>query len=248
MPTFIALALHGAALAAQTGRVDEDSGAILVGVVRSLLHGQALPNAFVSLESLRSSNTAARAFARSDSAGHYQIRVPAGGEYLLQAQAMVVEAGGKVRVPVHLRGHDTARIDLFIPPLEFDLARREAQLDELSKARTRWAERGPDAYRVNIHWECFCLGGGAGDWALEVQPETTLVLRRPKYGGDRPPAAKVERLFEWLETELRDPGRTVEVRYDSRLGYPTHIDTDTVFLLTDMWTKVEVLGLRAIPR
>jgi hypothetical protein len=62
------------------------------------------------------------------------------------------------------------------------------------------------------------LGGGAGDWALEVQPETTLVLRRPKYGGDRPPAAKVERLFEWLETELRDPGRTVEVRYDTRLG------------------------------
>jgi hypothetical protein len=174
------------------------------------------------------------------------MRVPDAGEYVLLARATVVEAGGKVRMPVYFRGGDTVRIDLFLPPLGFDAAKRQAQLDELASNHARWLEHGPDAYRVSMKWECFCLDGSVGEWMLETRPETTIVLRRPSRSGAPPPVASVEALFGWLETELRDLRREVDVRYDSALGYPTHVHTDTVSLLTDMWTRVEIRSLKSI--
>jgi hypothetical protein len=97
-----------------------------------------------------------------------------------------------------------------------------------------------------MKWECFCLDGSVGEWMLETRPETTIVLRRPSRSGAPPPVASVEALFGWLETELRDPRREVDVRCDSALGYPTHVHTDTVSLLTDMWTRVEIRSLKSI--
>lgn len=241
----LALVLHGGTLAAQTTRVDDDTAAVLVGTVRSWLGGRPIGNAYISLESVRSSTGSRSTGVQSDSTGQFVLRSPVGGEYLLLARAMSVEAGGKVRMPVHLGVGDTVRIDLFLPPYDFDPARRQAQLDELAQAHDRWREHGPDAYRASVTWECFCLGLGVGEWMLQVKPETTLVLRRPKDGGDRPPVANIEALFEWLEKEMRDPRRRVEVRYDNRLGYPTDIDTDTVSFLTDMWTKVVVRGVKS---
>lgn len=165
---------------------------------------------------------------------------------MLSARAIDVEASGIARVTVRVRAADTTRIDLFVPPRGFDPARRAAQLGELAKHYARWQQRSPAAYRATVKWECFCLGAGVGDWKLEVRPDSTVVLRRPEHAGGDPPIASVEALFEWLETEIRDPGRQVDVRYDAALGYPTHVDTDTVTGFSDMWTKVEVRGLTAL--
>lgn len=98
---------------------------------------------------------------------------------------------------------------------------------------------------MSITWQCFCLGLGVGEWTLRVRPESTVVLRRPADGGDRPPVANIEAIFDWLEKEIRDHGRRVDARYDTRLGYPRYIDTDTVTFFTDLWTKVEVRWVRS---
>jgi hypothetical protein len=140
---------------------------------------------------------------------------------------------------VHVRGGDTLRIDLFVPPYGFDPARQEAELDSLARNRARWHDKAPREYRVTIKWECFCLGG-AGEWTLGVRPETTVVLQKPAGAGGQPPIASIDSLFEWLESEIRDPDRDVEVRYDATFGYPTSIDTDTRSFFTDMWTRVQV--------
>ena len=242
----LALALVGVPLGAQAvpAGADSDSG-VVMGTVRSWRRDRTVARAKVLLEPVPDSGTSAPIAAWTDSLGHYLVRAKA-GPYLLLSRTMDAEANGIARVTVRVRAGDTARVDLFIPPYGFDPARRAAQLDELARNYARWQQRAPVAYRATLGWGCFCLGVGVGDWRLEVRPETTVVLRRPKYAGDRPPVASVEALFEWLETEIRDPGQRVEVRYDSRLGFPTYIDTDTVNYLTDMWTRVEVRALAAV--
>jgi hypothetical protein len=234
------LVLQGAALGAQSEIAIPDSAAVVTGTVRSWRHGTTLANAFITLELVGRVHASSVERATTDSVGRFLTRVPVGGAYLLLAHGTEDGGRGTTRIPVHVRSGDTLRIDLFVPPYGFDPVQRQAQLDSLANHRQRWRNKGHRAYRATINWGCFCLGAGVGEWTLDVRPETTLVLRKPVGEGERPPITSIDSLFTWLEAEMRDPGRTVEVRYDSTLGYPTSIFTDSASFLTDLWTRVKV--------
>jgi hypothetical protein len=234
------LALQGTALGAQDAIPTADTASVVTGSVRSWRRGTTLANAFVTLELIGSAHAPPRLHATTDSAGRFAVRVPVGGAYLLSVSGTNAEARGPTRMPVHVRGGDTLRVDVFLAPYGFDLARRDAQLDSLARNRERWWSKGPRMYRATVKRDCFCLGGGVGEWTLGVRPETTVVLRKPAGEVGQPPIASIDSLFAWLESEIRDPGRDVEVRYDAALGYPTSIYTDTVSFFTDMWMRVQV--------
>ena len=244
---FATLALYGAALGAQAVPARPDSAGVVVGTVRSWNRGRTVARAIVTLERVEDARTPALVQALSDSTGRFLLRVPASGRYLLLARALHAEASGSTHLPVHVRGGDTVRIDVFIPPYGFDPARRQAQLDTLAENQARWSNHRPAVYRATIGWSCFCLGGGVGEWTLEVGPDSTVVLQTPRDGGPRPPIMSVDSLFEWLKGELRDPDRGVTVRYDAVLGYPADIHTDTIYLFTDSWTRVQLRGVVSVP-
>lgn len=220
---------------------------MVTGTVRSWRLGRALPDAFVILEPLDNPHGPMRLGARSDGSGRYLLRVPVGGSYFLLGRAIDAEAGPSARLPVHVRGGDTVRVDLFLPPRGFDPERRQAQLDELAENRRRWWDEKPAAYRATITYECFCLGAGVGEWTVEVRPDRWVVLRKPDGAGTQPPVPTVDDIFAILEPEVGDPSRSVTIRYHPTLGYPTHIDSHPRVPITDAWLRIRVRQLVPIP-
>jgi hypothetical protein len=238
------LASAGSALAQELIFAPTDSTGRIVGTVTSLQTGAALPAAWVTLLPLKGELHQPTLAAPADSSGRFSFERLQPGGYVLTATAMgTAEAQLLASVPP---GGATS-IDVALPPIGYDLAERMKQLQQLSEARERWGFKRPIAYRFTLRSECFCFGANRL-WVVEEQADTTYVLNSGPGIPTEVPAnfAGMERIFAWIEAELRDPTRTVEVRYNRRLGYPERIRFDTLEMITDSWQIITIRNVTEV--
>jgi hypothetical protein len=113
--------------------------------------------------------------------------------------------------------------------------------------RQRWETAALDDYRYDFQQQCFCIREQVQPVTIEVRDgrvhrvvsrETGSVVADPNL---RWPT--VPELFE-IAAEARGGGAEVEVRYDARLGYPTHIQTGS--LANDAGVVYTASGLRPL--
>lgn len=115
---------------------------------------------------------------------------------------------------------------------------------EVAEARERWEAAGPPDYRFVVRRDCFC--GTTGSFVVEVEDGVTVAARRLETGepvellGDLP---SVEGLFDLLEAALARSADRVLAEFDEDLGFPTSIDVDPDFQVSDDEVSYRILEL-----
>ncbi len=115
---------------------------------------------------------------------------------------------------------------------------------ELADARELWEAEGPADYRFLVRRECFC--GNTGDFLVVVEDGVTVAARRAETGeavemlDDLP---GVDGLFDLLEAALSRPADRVLAEFDADLGFPTSIDVDPDFQVSDDEVSYRILEL-----
>jgi hypothetical protein len=117
---------------------------------------------------------------------------------------------------------------------------------DLERAQTLWKQRGFRNYRMVAAKECFCLREMAQPALVTVHGTTIVDVRRldgtpiePQFWSSR---VVVDSLFQRIRDALRsDFYERVELRFDSRLGFPTRAafyapsriaDADVVYVIS----------------
>jgi hypothetical protein len=238
------LASAGSALAQELVPASTDSTGRLVGTVTSLKTGASIPLARVTLLPLKGELHRPPLAVRADSSGRFSFERLQPGGYVLTANAMGT-ADAQLLASVAPGG--ATSLDVALPPIGYDFAERMKQLEQLSEARDTWRFEGPMTYQFTLRSECFCFGVNPL-WVLEEQADTILVLNSGPGIPTEVPAnfAGMERIFAWIEAEIRDPGRSVEVRYNLRLGNPEQIRFDTLEMLSDSWQTITIRDVREV--
>jgi hypothetical protein len=108
-----------------------------------------------------------------------------------------------------------------------------SDLEELDRARLRWAVNGYDSYSYELLRSCFCGYPAVGERVVVVV-HTGLVVSAwlASTGELLPPSTlgsfpTVEDLFDIAEDAVREADRH-DLRYDERLGYPYLLDIDWI--------------------
>ncbi len=98
----------------------------------------------------------------------------------------------------------------------------------LRAAKARWRAKGAPSYRLRVARSCFCL------------PDSTRARTVTVHGGRSvraPDAAKdiatVPRLFRKVRVAIADEVHDLNVRYDTRTGYPRSIAIDGHAFIAD---------------
>lgn len=238
----LVLASAGSALAQDLTLASTDSTGRIVGNVTALTTGASIP-AWVTLVSLKGERHQRSMVVRADSSGRFSLERLQPGGYVLKAAG----AGtGDAQVLATVASGGTTFIDVAVPPIGYDVAERMKQLEQLSEARERWIVEGPLTYQFTVRRECFCFGANQ-HWGLEVQADSTFALNSER-GTPEVPAelAGMERIFDQIEAEIRDPSRSVEVTYNRRLGYPERVRFDTLELLSDSWQTIIIRDVKEV--
>lgn len=238
------LASAGSALAQQPLPANTGVTGQIVGSVTSLQTGAAVLAATVTLLPLNGALAQPAPTVLADSSGRFAFERLEPGGYVVTARAI---GTAEVHLLANVSPGASTSLHVALPPIGYDLAERLEQLEQLAEARDRWRFEGPVAYRFQLKSECFCIGMQQL-WILQEQADTTILLN-PEHGlpGEVPADfAGMERIFAWIEAEIRDPGRRVEVRYNRRLGYPERIHFDTLELLSDSWQTVTIRNVREV--
>lgn len=238
------LASTGSALAQERIPASTDSTGRIVGTVTSLKTGASIPSAGLTLLPLNGELQQPAPAVRADSSGRFSFEGLKPGGYVLTATAI---GAAEAQVLANVAPGGATSLDVALPPTGYDLAERMKQLEQLSEARDTWRFERPIAYQFELRSECFCFGNNPL-WIVEVQTDTTFVLNsEPGIPTDAPANfADMERIFTWIEAEIRDPSRSVEVRYNRRLGYPERIHVDTLELLSDSWQTITIRNVREV--
>lgn len=221
-----------------------DSMGGIVGTVTSLKTGASVPAAMLTLLPLEGELQQPLPTVRADSSGTFSFERLRPGGYVLTATAI---GAGETQLLAHVAPGAATFFTVVIPPLGYDVAERMKQLEQLSEARGRWRINEPIAYQFTLRSECFCFVSRE-PWVVEVQPGTVFLLNSVPGRPTEVPThfAGMERIFAWIEAEIRTPSRSVEVRYNRRLGYPERIHFDTLELLTDSWQTVTIRSVREV--
>lgn len=123
----------------------------------------------------------------------------------------------------------------------------ESPLGRLTLNRRLWSETRPARYDFRLERSCFCqpeyqlpLGIRVLDDAVvEVWHDPGHAYVDPFYG------ETIDGLFERIERAIVDGYETVEVRYDSRWGYPAEITLDKVAIADEQFGAIVELLCRA---
>jgi Family of unknown function (DUF6174) len=127
---------------------------------------------------------------------------------------------------------------------------RDSLLAALALNERRWRSARLRTYEAELRIDCFCPPQPATPLVLRVNADSLVALRDKaghqlfaltlysRYG--------VDSLFRMAETAIRDSGQKVMVRYDSKLGYPREIHTDTRWAITDMWLRIRLDHVRPV--
>lgn len=216
----------------------------IVGTVTSLTTGASVPSAMLTLLPLEGELRQPLPTVQASSSGTFSFERLRPGGYVLTATAI---GAGETQLLAHVAPGAASFFTVAIPPEGYDVAARMKQLEQLSEARDTWRINEPIAYQFTLTSECFCFGGRE-PYVVEVQPDTAFLLNSvPGRPTEVPPEfAGMERIFAWIEAEIRDPSRSVEVRYNRRLGYPERIHFDTLEMLTDSWRTVTIRSVREV--
>lgn len=103
--------------------------------------------------------------------------------------------------------------------------------EDLSLAKLRWSQRGPDSYVMTVGRSCECTPQMTGPVIVTVQ-NGVVVSRIYRNTGEAVPASHadlfpaVEGLFGRVESELDERAYRIHVDYDHALGFPTVISVD----------------------
>jgi hypothetical protein len=130
-------------------------------------------------------------------------------------------------------------------------AERDSLLAALRVHRRRWHAARLTTYQAKVSIDCFCPPQSL---VLLVHEDSLIALHDS--AGHRLPAPpsfmqySVDSLFRLAEKAIQDSGQKVMVRYDSQLGYPREIHTDSRLPITDVWLRIRMDGVRpvALPR
>ena len=110
--------------------------------------------------------------------------------------------------------------------------------DELTAARTRWAQEGPRTYVMVLFRSCECTPEMTGPVRVTVA-NGNILSRRYTENGTIVSASMstafpdVEGLFDFIEDAQRQNAFRLDVRYDPLLGYPTLISVDYDRMIAD---------------
>ena len=124
----------------------------------------------------------------------------------------------------------------------------------LAEAQQRWQDSGITSYCINVEYIAFI--SYAGPRVLEVRNGNIVAQPPPCMGGSNRCLSSTERaedytvpgLFAFLQGELSDPGRQVNlVAFDAMYGYPIWITTDTRSNATDMGRMRVVTSFMPLP-
>ncbi|NNC27668.1 carboxypeptidase regulatory-like domain-containing protein [Longimicrobium terrae] len=238
------LASAGSALAQERIPASTEFAGRIVGTVTSLKTGAAVPLARVALLPLKGEIPHPAPAVVADSSGRFSFERVQPGGYVLTARGM---GTGEAQLLANVVPGGATSIDVALPPIGYVLAERMKQLEELSEARNTWMFEGPMTYQFTLRSECFCFGVNPL-WVLEEQADSIIVLNSGPGVPMEVPAqfAGMERIFAWIEAEIRDTGRRVEVRYNQSLGYPEHIRFDTLEMLSDSWQTITIRDVKEV--
>lgn len=126
------------------------------------------------------------------------------------------------------------------------------QRAELTVARRRWADQGPDSYRYRFQYLCFCPSSLATPVEIHVRDGRVVAVLDPSSGRPAPsepgrPAPTVEDLFAVVEQAIARPVDWLDVQYDLVLGYPAVIRVDPNTRSVDEETSYFAGSLTALP-
>lgn len=110
------------------------------------------------------------------------------------------------------------------------LTQADADAQNPSAERRRWAQQQMDDYRFVFSRECSCLG--RGPMVVTVRDGRVVEARDPQTGQPLPadPAVGVMTIDELFDriAEARENGEYTDVEYHPTLGYPTVAEIGTL--------------------
>lgn len=97
--------------------------------------------------------------------------------------------------------------------------------------RNLWNQRNISNYRYTLSNSCFCLPDARGPVVIEVRNGVTTSVTSVATGQPVDPQFfqqynTIPKLFDVIEDAIDRRAYSLNVRYNSRLGYPTQIDID----------------------
>lgn len=111
-------------------------------------------------------------------------------------------------------------------------AQRRALLAELPRREAQWRARGVGSYRFRAGYGSF-WGGTVGDVIVRegAAPSVSDTLGRPLPVDARAVLiATVPAAFQHIRTVLADTSATIQVRFDTTYGFPSHVSVDDKYL------------------
>jgi hypothetical protein len=251
------------ALRCLTAQGEADTLGVVRGIVRDTL-GKPVRHAIVQLltDSVAPATGSPGRFTHyrstirydsTDDTGRFRLELLSPGRFVLEASAVWME--GTVDSLI-LHGNDTLTVQVRMKVryhAETSSSVRAQRLARLAEAEVKWAARRPARYRLTARLECFCPSGIDEPTALEFRNDSLVgtVDRQGRFHTGPAPEWRefsVPALFRAAEAAIRDlETRVTRIEYDPTYGFPTRIETDTVYGYTDSWGRTVVTAFRPIP-
>jgi hypothetical protein len=128
------------------------------------------------------------------------------------------------------------------------LAERESLLRRIDAGEQRWRAGRPAAYAMTLVASCFCRGRGQ-PIVLDVRSDSVVALRdttnAPLAPDDWRGGLHVAGLFREARQFACDSTRTTRVLFDTTLGYPIVLSSESRLGVSDSEREYRVRSLRA---
>jgi hypothetical protein len=108
----------------------------------------------------------------------------------------------------------------------------EALEKDLNKNRDLWDSMGPEGYKLEFSWQCFCIRDYTEPVIIEVGADGSILSVVRKSDGQVLPTSDHERyvtvegLFDLLQDAIDRAAYRIDVEYHPEMGYPTHAFID----------------------
>lgn len=114
------------------------------------------------------------------------------------------------------------------------------------QAAERWAEAGPDDYRMTLQRSCFCPSDWRGPFRVTVRDGAVVEATYDGAAVDAERVVTAEALLALLRDAYVRGADRVDAFYDSEFGFPTRLYIDYSALLADEEVGYEVTAFEPI--
>lgn len=130
-------------------------------------------------------------------------------------------------------------------------ARGQSDSQQLTANQRLWNRQNISNYRYTLSRSCFCIAEARGPVIIEVRNGRTTSVTSVETGQPVNPEFfqkydTVPRLFDLIRDAIKRKADSLDVKYNSTLGYPTQINIDYSFQIADEEEYLTIENLQQI--